>query len=185
MVDDADPGETIRVSTNPPTLRGVGSAGSGESAAQRPGDTDRREAAAHDTPAPLPPPPSIAVAASGEPARVPDEPALPSDVARRYRFGEVIGVGGMGEVVLAHDEHIDRDVAVKRIRSAKPSPEQRARFVREARVQGGLEHPAVVPVHDLAVDRDGRPFFVMKRLTGTTLLELLHRLRAGAEDEVA
>src|SRR5262249_27012839 len=89
------------------------------------------------------------------------------------------------EVVLARDEHIGRDVAVKRIRSADPSPEQLARFLREARVQGGLEHPAVVPVHDLAVDRDGRPFFVMKRRTGTTLLELLRRLRAGREDEDA
>src|SRR5262249_28316165 len=60
-----------------------------------------------------------------------------------------------------------------------------ARFLREARVQGGLEHPAVVPVHDLAVDGDGRPFFVMKRLSGTTLLELLRRLRSGSEDEAA
>jgi serine/threonine protein kinase len=192
MVDDADPGETIRVSTNPPSLRGVGSAGSGETAARRAGDTDRREPAVHDTPAPLTPAPSVSVAVADEPPRTPgelaraaDEPVHSPDVARRYRFGEVIGVGGMGEVVLAHDEHIDRDVAVKRIRSAVPSPEQRARFVREARVQGGLEHPAVVPVHDLAVDRDGRPFFVMKRLTGTTLLALLQRLRTGDEDESA
>ena len=58
-------------------------------------------------------------------------------------------------------------------RASAPSSEERARFVREARVQGRLEHPAVVPVHDLGVDRDGRPFFVMKRLTGVTLASLI------------
>src|SRR6185503_1910417 len=103
----------------------------------------------------------------------------------RYRFGEVLGEGGMGEVLLAHDEHIGREVAVKRIRSTEPSAEELSRFLREARVQGRLEHPAVVPVHDLAVDRDGRPYFVMKRLTGTTMQELLGELRAGNEADAA
>ena len=103
----------------------------------------------------------------------------------RYRFGEVLGEGGMGEVLLAHDEHIGREVAVKRIRSTAPSAEELSRFLREARVQGRLEHPAVVPVHDLAVDRDGRPFFVMKRLTGTTMQELLADLRTGSEADAA
>src|SRR6185436_1460816 len=103
----------------------------------------------------------------------------------RYRFGELLGEGGMGEVLLAHDEHIGRDVAVKRIRATEPTAEELSRFVREARVQGRLEHPAVVPVHDLAVDRDGRPFFVMKRLTGTTMQELLGELRAGSDIDAA
>src|ERR1041384_3553677 len=109
----------------------------------------------------------------------------PPSIEVRYRFGEVLGEGGMGEGLLAHDEHIGREVAVKRIRSTEPSAEELSRFLREARVQGRLEHPAVVPVHDLAVDRDGRPFFVMKRLTGTTMLELLARLRAGGEADDA
>jgi serine/threonine-protein kinase len=109
----------------------------------------------------------------------------PPTTEMRYRFGEVLGEGGMGEVLLAHDEHIGRDVAVKRIRSTEPSPEELSRFLREARVQGRLEHPAVVPVHDLAADRDGRPFFVMKRLTGTTMQELLAGLRAGSEADAA
>jgi serine/threonine-protein kinase len=109
----------------------------------------------------------------------------PTGDSARYRFGEVLGEGGMGEVLLAYDEHIGRDVAVKRIRATDPSPEELSRFIREARVQGRLEHPAVVPVHDLAVGADGRPFFVMKRLTGTTLQELLGRLRAGGEADDA
>ena len=111
-------------------------------------------------------------------SRADPRPPLPGDAAR-YRFGERLGEGGMGEVLLAHDEHIGREVAVKRIRGLEPTAEELSRFLREARVQGRLEHPAVVPVHDLAIDRDGRPFFVMKRLTGTTLQELLVRLRAG------
>jgi hypothetical protein len=116
--------------------------------------------------------------------RADSKPPLAGEAAR-YRFGERLGEGGMGEVVLAHDDHIGREVAVKRIRGLEPTAEELSRFLREARVQGRLEHPAVVPVHDLAVDRDGRPFFVMKRLTGTTLQELLVRLRGGADDGAA
>ncbi|HEY4240071.1 MAG TPA: serine/threonine-protein kinase [Kofleriaceae bacterium] len=103
----------------------------------------------------------------------------------RYKLGALLGEGGMGEVVLAFDDHIGRDVAVKRIRATDPSGEELARFVREARVQGRLEHPAVVPVHDLGTDDEGRPFFVMKRLTGTTLNELLCRLRDDEEPDPA
>ena len=105
------------------------------------------------------------------------------DIATRYRLGDVIGHGGMGEVVLAFDEHIGREVAVKRIRAAQPTNEEIARFVREARVQGRLEHPAIVPVHDIAIDRTGKPFFVMKRLAGTEMTTWLDRLRAGKEPD--
>ncbi|HEU0031407.1 MAG TPA: protein kinase [Kofleriaceae bacterium] len=103
----------------------------------------------------------------------------------RYRIGALLGHGGMGEVLLATDEYIGREVAVKRIRATSPSAEELQRFVREACLQGRLEHPAVVPVHDLAIDADGKPFFVMKKLAGTDMHELLKRLRAGDErDEV-
>ncbi len=124
------------------------------------------------------------------PATVPLRPAPRARVApeldgARYRLGEMIGRGGMGEVVLAYDERIGREVAVKRIRSHTPSEEEIARFEREARVQGRLEHPAVVPVHDLARDRDGKPYFVMKRLSGTVLSELLLRIRGGRDPDEA
>jgi serine/threonine protein kinase len=104
----------------------------------------------------------------------------------RYTLGEQIGRGGMGEVLVAHDELIGRDVAVKRMRSERPSAEELARFLREARVQGRLEHPAVVPVHDLAFDDSGKPFFVMKRIAGTAMSQLLDLLRAAsATDAIA
>jgi len=90
-----------------------------------------------------------------------------------YELGEVIGRGGMGEVVLARDPEIGRDVALKRMRTTSPSADHIERFLREAKVQARLDHPAIVPVHDLGTDEDGLPFFTMKRLTGTTLAALL------------
>ncbi len=91
----------------------------------------------------------------------------------RYQLGAVIGRGGMGEVILARDTWIGRDVAVKVLRGERSPTEVVARFRREARVQGRLEHPAIVPVHDIGTDDRGRAFFVMKRLTGATLAEII------------
>ena len=90
-----------------------------------------------------------------------------------YVLGELLGRGGMGEVVLAEDRKIGRRVAIKRMRAAEPSPDAVARFLREARIQAHLDHPAIVPVHELGTDSAGRPYFTMKRLAGTTLHDLL------------
>src|SRR5262249_38601700 len=84
-----------------------------------------------------------------------------------------IGRGGMGEVVLAHDLRIGRDVAIKRMKSRAPSESEIGRFVREARIQARLDHPAIVPVHELGHDRDGNPYFTMRRLTGRNLHALM------------
>ncbi len=110
-------------------------------------------------------------------------------VSGAYALGEVLGRGGMGEVLLAHDRRIGRDVALKRLRSASPTGEELGRFLREARIQARLEHPAIVPVYEMGRDPAGRPFFAMKRVAGVTLGELLGRgdasrqrlLRAFAE----
>jgi len=91
----------------------------------------------------------------------------------RYDLGPVLGRGGMGEVRLARDLRIDREVAVKLMRVEHRDPDTIARFFREAHIQGALEHPAVVPVHDLGIDRAGNPYFVMKRLAGITLADVL------------
>jgi len=90
----------------------------------------------------------------------------------RYALGQQLGAGGMGEVLLARDDQIGRDVAIKRMRVAA-TPVAVTRFLREAKIQGRLEHPSIVPVHELASDAAGRPFFVMKRLSGTTLAAIL------------
>ena len=90
-----------------------------------------------------------------------------------YQIGTLIGRGGMGEVVAAHDQRIGRDVAVKRIRSKTPTHDAVTRFLREARIQARLDHPAIVPVYELGTEADGRPYFTMKRLAGTTLQKRL------------
>jgi eukaryotic-like serine/threonine-protein kinase len=94
-------------------------------------------------------------------------------LAGRYRLARLIGKGGMGEVIAARDEQVGRDVAIKRMRAAAPSERAIQRFLREASIQGRLEHPTIVPVHEIGHDSEGLPFFVMKKLTGTTLSKIL------------
>jgi serine/threonine-protein kinase len=109
-------------------------------------------------------------------------PSTPSIVppAGRYAVTALLGQGGMGQVQLCRDEVIGREVALK---SMRPELEVHApireRFLREARVQGQLEHPGIVPVHDLGVTADGRTFFTMKRVRGVTLDDVIRALAAG------
>jgi hypothetical protein len=86
-----------------------------------------------------------------------------------YELGELLGRGGMGEVIAAHDPRIEREVALKRMRGGGATADAVARFIREAKIQARLDHPAIVPVHELGRDEDGLPYFTMKRLSGTTL----------------
>ena len=119
-------------------------------------------------------PPTLPVTPPGTQVRSTSEPAAePTKALVGYAFGEVIGRGGIGEVLAAHDLRIGRDVAIKRLHERRPNPEQVSRFLREARIQARLEHPAIPPVHELGDDPEGRPYFAMKRLTGVTLGELL------------
>ncbi len=107
------------------------------------------------------------------------EPAPDDDFEARYEARELLGEGGMGEVRLYRDRRIGRDVALKAIRPGHGSrSDLRRRFVREARVQGQLEHPAIVPVYDLSL-RPQPAYFTMKRVRGVTLEHVVERLRAG------
>jgi serine/threonine-protein kinase len=109
------------------------------------------------------------------PPRLPPDRGPPNRLSVRYRVGAVIGRGGMGEVITATDQQIGREVAIKRIRSGYETGDGERRFLREARIQGRLEHPAIVPVHELSTDADGQPYFVMKKLAGETLASVLGR----------
>lgn len=91
----------------------------------------------------------------------------------RYELGALIGRGGMGEVYAAYDAQIGREVAIKRLHPDKITASSLARFLVEARIQGWLDHPAIPSVYELGCDNDGRPFFVMKRLSGITLEQIL------------
>ncbi|MBS1152224.1 MAG: Serine/threonine protein kinase PrkC, regulator of stationary phase, partial [Myxococcaceae bacterium] len=96
----------------------------------------------------------------------------------RYEPRRILGEGGMGEVRLCEDRRIGREVALKVMRAETAARRDALpRFLREARVQGQLEHPAVVPVYDLGLDETGKPFFTMKRIRGLSLHEVVQRLK--------
>ncbi len=106
-----------------------------------------------------------------------------ADLETRYEKKGTLGSGGMGTVDLVLDRNIGRSIAIKRVRSEHARGGLlRARFLREARVQGQLEHPAIVPVYDLGATDDGTPFFTMRRIRGRTLEEIIVALRDGKED---
>ncbi|MFY9345452.1 MAG: serine/threonine-protein kinase [Planctomycetota bacterium] len=99
---------------------------------------------------------------------------------QRYALGTEIARGGMGQVVMAWDEELRRDVALKIHRQDGDGRLQR-RFVEEAQIAAQLDHPGIVPVYELGLDGDGRPFFVMKLVRGRDLGELLTLLHTGSE----
>ncbi len=94
----------------------------------------------------------------------------------RYVLGESLGSGGMGEVYLAHDEVLDRDVALKVLRSHYAGDEEFAeRFRREARSAASLSHPNIVQVYDRGETEDGTSYIAMEYVPGGTLKEQLER----------
>jgi serine/threonine protein kinase len=99
--------------------------------------------------------------------------------AERYKILNVLGEGGMGIVERAEDLDIGRPVAIKRLLPEASHALGIARFVSEIRIVGSLDHPNVVPIHDVGVDADGRYFFVMKYVEGQTLADIIDRLAAG------
>jgi tetratricopeptide (TPR) repeat protein len=91
-----------------------------------------------------------------------------------YRILRHLGAGGMGEVFLAHDPRLGREVAIKRLRPESGlDPERRARLLREARVAAALNHPSIVQVFDLLEEEDGTASIVMEYVPGPTLHQLL------------
>lgn len=94
----------------------------------------------------------------------------------RYRLVRRIGRGGMGAVYLAEDGTLERRVALKILDRPDPKGHLAARLVREAHVLARLEHPGIVPVHDVGTLPDGRFFYTMKLVRGD---RLDHHLRRG------
>lgn len=89
----------------------------------------------------------------------------------RYRIESRIGQGGMGAVYLAHDNELGRPVALKVMHGSSPAPDVFERILNEARIIARLEHPGIVPVHDVGRLADGRVFYVMKLVRGRRLDE--------------
>lgn len=98
-------------------------------------------------------------------------PGSPVSSGADLEVRAVIGEGGMGRVFLARQHSLQRDVAVKTAKDGAPESVRRA-ILSEAVITGQLEHPAIVPVHALGVDAEGRPAMVMKRIEGESWDEL-------------
>ncbi len=93
---------------------------------------------------------------------------------RGYELIETLGEGGMGEVYRCVDPSLGRDLAIKIMKAAhRGHPERERRFLREARVTGSLQHPGIVPVHNLGRLKDGRLHYTMRLVRGRTLAEIL------------
>jgi serine/threonine-protein kinase len=92
----------------------------------------------------------------------------------RFRVLRPHAKGGLGQVSVALDEELHREVALKEIQERyADDPHSRARFLLEAEITGGLEHPGVVPVYGLGCHADGRPFYAMRLIQGVSLGEAI------------
>ena len=112
-------------------------------------------------------------------------PALPSSF-ERYVMGDEIARGGMGRIVAATDLNLGREVAMKRlIRGQAEQLGLQLRFVEEGQITGQLQHPNIVPVHDLGTTTEGDLFFTMKRVHGRTLRDVFRGLRRDEPEIVA
>jgi tRNA A-37 threonylcarbamoyl transferase component Bud32 len=101
---------------------------------------------------------------------------------QHLRIEREVGRGAMGHVHPAIDRHLLRHVALKRLdKEYVDSPDYRSGFIAEAQITGQLEHPNIVPVHELAIDEHGVPFFTMKLVQGVSFARWLETHPMGTE----
>jgi len=108
---------------------------------------------------------------------------LPTQLGRHILLNE-IGAGGMGRVLEARDPDLRRTVAIKVLaRPHRVGREHLARFVAEAQTTSQLQHPNIVPLHDVGLTETGQVYFVMKKVEGRSLRQVIAALRAGEDRE--
>jgi tRNA A-37 threonylcarbamoyl transferase component Bud32/rRNA maturation protein Nop10 len=111
---------------------------------------------------------------------------LPFRLLDRYSLSRVLGIGGMGMVLAARDERLDREVAIKVIRPEHfNNTDLRVRFEREARTIARVQHPGVISVHDSGELDDGTAYLVMERLAGCDLSRQIRACGRGTPAQVA
>jgi WD40 repeat protein len=120
----------------------------------------------------------------GDPMPLPDSASSGHDAASaealatgaRYQVLRLLARGGLGEVYVAREEALNREVALKRIQGLHAQgAKSRARFLVEAEITSRLEHPNIVPVYALGQDAGGRPFYAMRFVQGETLEQMIRR----------
>ena len=95
----------------------------------------------------------------------------PDFSSTKYTFVKELGRGGMGTVYLAEDTELDRLIAIKVLNTPEVTVDLRNRMIREAQIIARLEHPGIVPVHDVGTLPDGRIYYAMKFVRGSRLDE--------------
>jgi serine/threonine-protein kinase len=99
-----------------------------------------------------------------------------TSAGQRFQILRPHARGGLGEVSVALDGELHREVALKQIvESHADDPRSRHRFLQEAEITGGLEHPGIVPVYSLGTYADGRPYYAMRFIRGESLKEAIAR----------
>ncbi|MGB5390194.1 MAG: serine/threonine-protein kinase, partial [Thermoanaerobaculia bacterium] len=99
-----------------------------------------------------------------------------------FRITAKLGEGGMGEVYLAEDTKLGREVAIKVLPAALTAdPERRLRFEREAQAAAALDHPNIAVIHEVG-EADGHPFLVMQLVKGQTLRQILDNRRLSLKE---
>lgn len=101
----------------------------------------------------------------------------------RYEDRGIIGRGGQGNVHRVFDRELEREVALKTLRQYRRAEDHVEAFGEEAKAAAGLEHPNIVPIHDVGTLGDGRPFYTMRLVSGETLAHVLFRLQDGRAPE--
>jgi len=108
----------------------------------------------------------------------------PTSEGLRFRILRPHAEGGLGKVSVALDAELHREVALKELKSFHAdNPDSRARFLLEAEISGGLEHPGIVPVYGLGQYADGRPFYAMRFIRGDNLKDAIERFHQGGMTE--
>src|SRR6185436_2527148 len=113
--------------------------------------------------------------------RLREETDLPDLGNSKYLVIHQLGSGGMGTVYLAQDVDLGRKVAVKVMNAAEQTGALAARMTREARIVALLEHPSIVPLHDVGTLADGRVFYAMKLVQGSRLDEFASSATSRSE----
>ena len=144
-------------------------------------------------------PTKVPSARSGSPAATPPADSRPDlagpiqvrPAGGRYEIQDVVARGGMGVVYAVHDRELNRQIAMKvigtNLAGAEPialealPPAWVDRFVEEAQITAQLDHPNIVPVHEIGIDPQGRIYFTMKLVKGRALHEIFALARSGAE----
>src|SRR5262249_6949984 len=167
--------EHLRLHHNDPekSLAALGHPGTALEELTRSADADVQASLAHLGPKP---PDGAHPRAAG--ATTVGQPTL---AGQRFRIVRPHAKGGLGQVSVALDGELHREVALKEIQDRyADDPYRRQRFLLEAEITGGLEHPGVVPVYGLGTYGDGRPYYAMRFIRGESLKEAIERFHSSA-----